>query len=102
MRNTFGQVGLKTRSKQQQRKLTCGQILRVATLNVRGVNKAGKREEVEKWMQKHRLYILALQDGHVKLDAKESRQHFAWYFSDEKLSTSGIKFAGGVGFVIKN
>ena len=42
-------------------KIELGKEIHIATLNIRGTNKLGKREEVEDWMKNHNISILALQ-----------------------------------------
>ena len=43
-------------------KIELGKPVHIATLNVRGTNKMGKREEVEDWMKAKNISILALQE----------------------------------------
>ena len=76
-----------------------GKTIKVATINVRGINKAGKREEIETWMKKNNVQIVALQETRIKTNSRESRKEFTWYFSGENGRDT---YTPGVGFVINN
>ena len=54
-----------------------------ATCNVTGVNKKGKRQEIEIWMKKKDISILAIQETFVKYNTKEGRREYCWYLSGE-------------------
>ena len=43
-------------------KIKYGKKLKIATLNVRGLKKPGKREEVEQWMKRNEAMIACLQE----------------------------------------
>ena len=73
----------------------------LATLNVDGVMRQGKREEVEAWMKKNNIAILFLQETHSDMDSRESRGSYTWYFSGEKKLVDD-QWKAGVGVVIDN
>ena len=50
--------------------------LRLATLNVRGTAKPGKRDEVEKWMHDDDVLITALQETHSATNSVEKRTRY--------------------------
>ena len=58
-----------------------GKEIRIATLNIRGTNKLGKREEVEDWMKSNNISILALQETKSPHSKRETRKDYVWYFS---------------------
>ena len=45
--------------------------MRIATLNIKGIIKIGKRELIEKWMKRNNIDILAVQETHAKTDHQE-------------------------------
>lgn len=47
------------------------------------MKRAGKREEIEKWMKKKGIQILAIQETHIDQNARESRAEYTWHFSGE-------------------
>jgi hypothetical protein len=53
----------------------------VASYNVTTVLQTGKREQMERWMTIHGGKIAAIQETHYKLNAKEPRGSYTWYFS---------------------
>ena len=55
-----------------------------ASLNVQGIRKQGKREEIEKWMKKHDIAILAVQETHMATYCKETRKTHTCYHSGGK------------------
>jgi len=63
--------------------------------------KLGMREEVETYMKKNDIKILALQETNTKQNAKEARKEYTWYFSGENSQTNST-WTQGVGFVISN
>ncbi len=73
----------------------------IATLNVDGLMRQGKREEVEAWMKKHNIAILFLQETHTAVDSRETRGSYTWYFSGEKKLLEE-QWTAGVGVVIEN
>ena len=78
-------------------KIELGKEIHIATLNIRGTNKLGKREETEDWMKKQDISILALQEtksGHSK---RETRKDYTWYFS----GNGEERCHHGVGLVIR-
>ena len=81
-------------------KLTYGTEIWIATLNMRGSMKSGKREEIEIWMKERQIAVLAIQETHVGTNSKETHKEHTWYFSGEVRSREG--YTAGVGFVIEN
>ncbi len=73
----------------------------MATLNVDGVMRQGKREEVEAWMKRNNIAILLLQETHTAMDSREARGNYTWYFSGEKKLIEE-QWTAGVGVVIDN
>ena len=41
----------------------------------------GKRQEIEKWMEKKKIDLLCIQETKINCNASESRHGFTWYFS---------------------
>ena len=63
--------------------------------------KVAKREEIEAWMGKRGIDILAIQETHIPTTHKEKRSKHTWYFSgEEKQGDKGIH--AGVAIVVKN
>ena len=73
----------------------------IATLNVDGLMRQGKREEVETWMKKHDIKILVLQETHSANNSREARGNYTWFFSGEKKQ-EGTEWSAGVGIVVEN
>ena len=61
--------------------LTHAQKLRIATLNIRGMNYITARQQVTYVMKKHSIDILALQETHVNYTGKETHDDYIFYFS---------------------
>ena len=72
----------------------------IATLNIRGANKPGTREEVEAWMKDHDIKILLLQETRGKHNSREARKTHTWYFSSE--NPMNPNFVTGTAIVIEN
>ena len=53
-------------SAQEPERADWGKRIWIATLNVDGLMRQGKREEVEKWMKKHNIAFLVLQETHTQ------------------------------------
>lgn len=62
---------------------THGRLTTLASLSIQGVNQAGKREEVEQWMEEANIDIMVLQETRTKHNTRENRKHYTWYFSGE-------------------
>ena len=73
----------------------------IATLNVDGLMRQGKREEVEEWMKKQNIAFLFLQETHSASNSREARGNYTWYFSGEK-KLEGANWTAGVGIVVEN
>ena len=75
--------------------------LYLASLNIQGMMRVAKIEEVESWMRQYDVDILALQETHVPTTHREVRRHFTWYFSGtEQGGDKAIR--GGVAIVMRN
>ena len=66
---TSGQMGVST--------LPYGEQIKIASLNMRGSKIRGKREEVEQWMQKQNIDVLAIQETHANMNAREKEENTA-------------------------
>ncbi len=94
--------GRKARASAQEPKIwTNARGIWMATLNVDGMLRQGKREEVEAWMKKNDIAILFLQETHSAWDSREARGNYTWYFSGEKKLLEE-QWTAGVGVVIEN
>lgn len=62
-------------------KLELNREIRIATLNVRGLKKLGKRIEIEYYMKDNRIDIMTIQETHLGEDTREVRKHYSWFFS---------------------
>ena len=58
--------------------------INIATINVRGINKAGSREEIEQWMKEKNVKIAALQETKTTHNTRECRKNYTFYFSGQK------------------
>lgn len=77
-------------------KLQPGRNQKIATINIRGVKKPGVREEIERWMLKHNVPILGLQETRNAQNSCETRKQHTWFFSGEggrKEYTAGVGLA---------
>ena len=72
-----------------------------STVNIRGMKRAGKREEVEQYMRRQQIKLLLLQETHINCNARESRKHFTWFFSGDETQATPNTHAG-VAIVICN
>jgi len=75
-----------------------GKKLRITTLNIRGTNKLGVREEIVHWMNDNRIDILLLQETKSSQNKREIRKEHTWYFSGNDKD----KCHHGVGIVIRS
>ena len=83
-------------------KLPHGGTLKVATLNIQGVMKAGLRRQVEIWMKERGVKILLLQETKSKFDSKEVRKDYTWHFSGDRHTSQTQVFEAGVAIVVHN
>ena len=83
------------------RKIKFGKIFKIATMNVEGCMKMGKREEIEQYMKRNEIKIMALQETRVRNNTREARKEYTWFFSGERQHKTST-YTPGVGFVIKN
>ena len=59
--------------------------MKVATLNVQGINIIGKRQEIETWMEQKQIDLLCVPETKINCNATEKGNVYRCYFS------SGIK-----------
>ena len=78
-------------------KIRYATTLKIATLNVKGMKRMGKREEVEVWMKDNYVQILALQETYIGQNAREARKGYTCFFSGEN---GRPEYTAGVGIVI--
>ena len=69
--------------------------------------KAGKREQIEQYMKKEGILILALQETYINYSSIEQRKNYTFYFSGDpsRKNAKGETHhytTAGVGFVINN
>ena len=84
----------------QKPSLKFDRTLKIVTLNVRGlIMYAGKRDEIDKYLQDKRADVLFIQETHMGEASREKRKHFTWYFSGG--AQAGTIYHG-VGIVIRN
>ena len=99
-----------TRKKDQKNKLFrikrirkkdryCWRVLRIATLNMRGLAKPGKWYEVEDWMSRKKIDILLLQETKMDRTQEVVRSRYTWLLSG---NDEGNFTHYGVGIVFKN
>ncbi len=90
----------KAKAQEPKEKMKYGKRYRIATLNVHGMKRIGKREEVEEWMKRKGIHILVIQETATDKDSREMRGEYTWYFSGEKKTLQGWTY--GVGVIINN
>ena len=73
--------------------------MNLATLNIRGVRNAVKRRDITKFMDRHYIDIMAIQETHNGEATRENQKRHTWYFSGGN-QTGAIHH--GVGIIIKN
>ena len=76
--------------------------VRIATLNVRGMKQLGKREQIEAWMDRDNIDLLAIQETHLNTSHEERRKCYTWFFSGEQQLISQQVMAGGLAIFIKS
>ena len=64
---------------------------RVATLNVRGLIRGGKREQIEIWAKKHDIDILLVQETHINQTAMEKHGEYTLFLSGSSNGHAGPK-----------
>ena len=57
----------------------------LASCNLTGVNKKGKRQEVERWMTENDIEVLAAQETMMKHNQKETRPQYTWFSAPRKV-----------------
>ena len=80
---------------------------RIGTLSVKGLMKAGKREQIEQYMKEKGILSLALQETYINYSSIEQRKNYTFYFSGDpnRKNAKGETHhytTAGVGFVINN
>jgi len=80
--------------------LELGKKHRVATLNVRGLIRGGKREQIEIWAKENDIDILLLQETHINQTAMEKRGEYTVFLSGS--GNGQDRTEAGVGILIKN
>ena len=73
---------------------------KIATINMRGAKKQGKREEIETWMKANQIDIAHLQETRLGENSREARKEFTWFFSGENRIQN--EYTAGVGIIVKN
>ena len=63
------------------------------------VYKNGAREEIETWMKKEDIKILAIQETRTDTNSREARGAYTWYLSGEYKTKQDQTYTAGVGFV---
>lgn len=67
------------------------------------MKRIGKRGEIETWMKKNNIDMLAKQETHLGQNSRERRGTHTWYFSGEKHhSALNQEYTIGTGCVINN
>jgi len=51
--------------------------------------RAGKREEIETWMEENKIDIAVIQETRTPTDTRETRKKYTWYFSGSKRTQDG-------------
>ena len=82
-------------------RLKLGEHYRIATINIRGIKKAGKFTELKQCLDLKRIDILLIQETHVGDEVREQfkTSNYSWFFSGGE---QGATCYHGVAIVIKN
>ena len=80
-------------------RLQTEQDTNIASLNVRGIRKLGKRQDIENYMTNKQIPIMCIQETHNGGNAREIRKQYSWYFSGGEEEGA---IHHGVGIVISN
>ena len=82
-------------------KIKLNQTMYVASINIQGMMRVAKREEIENWMYNSGVKVMAVQETHIPTSHQEVRKHYTWYFSG--ASTDPQKaIHTGVAIVVAN
>ena len=75
----------------------------LASLNVRGMKKRGKKQEIEQYMKDNQIDVLVIQETHIGDEIIEhfKKSNHIWYYSGGGLEPKGEACYHGVGIVIK-
>ena len=73
--------------------------IKFATLNIRGIKKAGQRKEIEDYMWSKGIDIMTLHETHSSGTQQENHRWYSWYFSG---GPEGETCDHGVCIVISN
>ena len=57
------------------------QEIKIATLNVQGLNEISKRQEIEKWCEDNSIDILVATETKINTNATETRGIYQWFFA---------------------
>ena len=98
---------LKTKEKDKILKWEYNKEIKAGSLNIKGIMKPGKREEIEIYMRENDINILLIQETFVNTTCIETRKNYTFYFSGDgnRSNTKGEvdKYTpAGVGIVINN
>ena len=66
-------------------KIKIGKEFKIATFNVKGIQRKGRRQEIEQYMKKNNIKILAIQETYTRQNSKEARGEYTC-ISVEKTS----------------
>ena len=83
----------------QTPKIPLKRNIKLATLNVRGLNKTAKRKELELYMIEHSIDIMVVQETHLGEDIRETRKKHTWHFSGGEVAGT---IHHGVGTIYHN
>ena len=75
----------------------------ISSLNVRGMKKRGKRQEIERYMEEQQIDIMLIQETHIGDEIIENfkKSNYVWYYSGGGLAAKGETCYHGVGIIIR-
>ena len=78
---TYKQRGLQRRSRKKNEGSTIGKALRIAALNVQGLNEITKTQTIERWATDNKMDVVMAQETRINDSSKEERPKHIWFFS---------------------
>ena len=66
---------------QNEATTTTGRTLKVASLNVQGLNEITKRQSIEKWALERKIDVVMVQETRINDTSREEKLKHIWYFS---------------------
>lgn len=68
-------------------KTTYANTIKIASINIQTIKEAGKRKDIEQWVKRTGINIVALQETKANNNSKETRKEYTWFFGGDQTKT---------------